>query len=82
MRAASGSFSAAAPGVGVSVNANVVALGGPEAEYSTVPARLSVEVQGLMLALEGVASSSAARKSSARSLCFRFFLERERACGK
>ena len=49
IRAESGSFSAAAPGVGVRVKAKVVALGGPEAEYSIVPARLSVEVQGLLL---------------------------------
>ena len=64
--AASGSFSAAACGVGVSVKANVVALGGPEAEYSMVPARLSVEVQGLLLALARVAR---ARRSRSRSRC-------------
>ena len=67
--AASGSFSAAAAacvGVGVSVKANVVALGGPEAEYSMVPARLSVEVQGLAAALARVAR---ARRSRGRSRC-------------
>ena len=87
IRAASGSFSAAACGVGVRVKAKVVALEGPEAVYSIVPARLSMEVQGLALAAVA-RESRAVRESRARKRSLCFFLkgkggkERERPRGR
>ena len=61
---------AVACGVGVRVNAKVVAFGGPVAVYSIVPARDSMEVQGLLLLAAPAEPARRRSRAAARSLCF------------